>query len=104
MAVPIGIYVNTYGTSKINLTDGQIAKKIQNIVDLRPAAIEKHLKLRSPIYSETATYGHMGRTNKKKKKIFYNSNGEKKTINVELFTWEKLDLVQSIKKEFIDGL
>ena len=104
VAEPIGIYVNTYGTSKINLTDGQIAKKIQNIVDLRPAAIEKHLKLRSPIYSETATYGHMGRTNKKKKKIFYNSNGEKKTINVELFTWEKLDLVQSIKKEFIDGL
>ena len=104
VAEPIGIYVNTYGTSKINLTDGQIAKKIQNIVDLRPAAIEKHLKLRSPIYSETATYGHMGRTNKKKKKIFYNSNGEKKTINVELFTWEKLDLVQSIKKELIDGL
>ena len=104
VAEPIGIYVNTYGTSKINLTDGQIANKIQNIVDLRPAAIEKHLKLRSPIYSETATYGHMGRTNKKKKKIFYNSNGEKKTINVELFTWEKLDLVQSIKKELIDGL
>tara|TARA_B100001564_G_scaffold98375_1_gene80658 strand:- start:58063 stop:59325 length:1263 start_codon:yes stop_codon:yes gene_type:complete len=104
VAEPIGIYVNTYGTSKINLTDGQIAKKIQNIVDLRPAAIEKHLKLRSPIYSETATYGHMGRTNKKKKKIFYNSNGEKKTINVELFTWEKLDLVQSIKKELIDSL
>ena len=104
VAEPIGIYVNTYGTSKIDLTDGQIAKKIQNIVDLRPAAIEKHLKLRSPIYSETATYGHMGRTNKKKKKIFYNSNGEKKTINVELFTWEKLDLVQSIKKELIDSL
>ena len=104
VAEPIGIYVNTYGTSKINLTDGQIAKKIQNIVDLRPAAIEKHLKLRSPIYSETATYGHMGRTNKKKKKTFYNSNGEKKTINVELFTWEKLDLVQSIKKELVDSL
>tara|TARA_B100001027_G_C16262957_1_gene330420 strand:+ start:957 stop:2222 length:1266 start_codon:yes stop_codon:yes gene_type:complete len=103
VAEPIGIYVNTYGTSKINLTDGQIAKKIQNIIDLRPAAIEKRLKLRSPIYSETAAYGHMGRTNKNKKKIFYNSNGEKKTINVELFTWEKLDLVQSIKKELIDS-
>ena len=97
---PMGIYVNTYGTSKISLTDGEIAQKITKLIDLRPAAIEKRLKLRAPIYSETAAYGHMGRKNRIVEKVFYQPNGEKKVLNVELFTWEKLDLVPIIKTTF----
>ena len=97
---PMGIYVNTYGTSKISLTDGEIAQKITKLIDLRPAAIEKRLKLRAPIYSETAAYGHMGRENRTVEKVFYSPNGEKKLLNVELFTWEKINLVPAVKKAF----
>ena len=100
VAQPIGIYVNSFGTTKISLSDGEIAQKISEIIDLRPASIETLLRLRAPIYSETAAYGHMGRKNQTIEKIFYNPNGEKKVMAVELFTWEKLDLVPSIKVAF----
>ncbi len=100
VAEPMGIFVDTYGTSKVNLSDGEIAKKVNSLFDLKPAAIEKYLKLRSPIYSETATYGHMGRKNKIVSKTFYQPNGKSKTIDVELFTWEKLDFVDKIKIAF----
>ncbi len=101
---PCGVYVNTYGTSKISLSDGEIAQKIEKIFDLRPYAIEKRLKLRNPIYSETAAYGHMGRKPEIVKKRFErNGDGGKidvKEIEVELFTWEKLDYVDKIKEVF----
>lgn len=97
---PMGIYVNTYGTSKVNFTDGEIAKKIGELFDMTPYGIETRLGLRKPIYSETAAYGHMGRTNRKVTKTFENSNGEIKTMEVELFTWEKLDYVDKIKEAF----
>lgn len=97
---PMGIYVNTYGTSKVNFTDGEIAKKIGELFDMTPYGIETRLGLRKPIYSETAVYGHMGRTNRKVTKTFENSNGEIKTMEVELFTWEKLDYVDKIKEAF----
>ena len=97
---PTSLYVNTYGTSRLKMSDGKIAKKIMSIVDLRPSAIEKSLKLRSPIYSETAAYGHMGRTNKVVEKIFRLPNGIEKKMKVELFTWEKLNLVSKIKSTF----
>lgn len=100
VAEPMGVFVNTYGTSKVNLSDGEIAKKIQEIFDLRPYHIEKVLKLRKPIYSETAAYGHMGRKNEIVTKTFKNPNGEEKSLEVELFTWEKLDKVDLIKKMF----
>ena len=100
VAQPIGIYVNSFGTTKISLSDGEIAQKINEIIDLSPASIEKLLGLRAPIYSETAAYGHMGRKNKTVEKIFYNPNGEKKVMTVELFTWERLDLVPLIKVAF----
>ncbi|MBK85969.1 MAG: methionine adenosyltransferase [Flavobacteriaceae bacterium] len=100
VAQPIGIYVNSFGTTKISLSDGEIAEKISEIIDLRPASIETLLGLRAPIYSETAAYGHMGRKNQTVEKIFYNPNGEKKVMTVELFTWERLDLVPSIKVAF----
>lgn len=100
VAEPMGIFVNTYGTSKVNLSDGEIANKIQEIFDLRPYHIEKVLKLRKPIYSETAAYGHMGRKNEIVTKTFKNPNGEEKSLEVELFTWEKLDKVDLIKKTF----
>jgi len=97
---PMGIYVNTYGTSKVNFTDGEIAMKIGELFDMTPYGIETRLGLRKPIYSETAAYGHMGRTNRKVTKTFENSNGEIKTMEVELFTWEKLDYVDKIKEAF----
>jgi S-adenosylmethionine synthetase len=97
---PIGVFVNTYGKSKVDLTDGKIAEKIATIYDLRPAAIEKNLKLRNPIYSETASYGHMGRTPVTVTKVFTSQYWEEKTIEVELFTWEKLDYVETFKKAF----
>ena len=97
---PMGIYVNTYGSSKVNATDGEIAQKISELFDMTPYGIETRLGLRNPIYSETAAYGHMGRTNKKVTKTFENTNGEVKTIEVELFTWEKLDYVDKIKEAF----
>lgn len=100
MAEPMGLYVNSYGSCKISLSDGEIAQKITELIDLRPEAIEKRLKLRAPIYSETAAYGHMGRKNRIVEKVFYQPNGEKKVLNVELFTWEKLDLVPIIKTTF----
>ena len=100
VAEPLGIYVNCYGKSKLKLQDSEIAAKIKTIFDLRPAAIEKRLKLRNPIYLETASYGHMGRTPVKVKKIYENQYNGRVEIEVELFTWEKLDYVEVIKKEF----
>ncbi len=97
---PTGLYINTYGTGKVNLTDGEIAKKVKELFDLRPYFIEKNLKLRNPIYSETAAYGHMGRKPQLIKKTFTRPGGETKEVEVELFTWEKLDRVNDIKKEF----
>ncbi|GHE40225.1 methionine adenosyltransferase [Sphingobacterium griseoflavum] len=97
---PMGIYVNSYGTSKVGLTDGEISSKIATIFDMTPYGIETRLALRNPIYSETAAYGHMGRTPKTVSKTFESSTGEKKTIEVELFTWEKLDYVEKIKEAF----
>lgn len=97
---PMGIYVNTYGTSKVNLSDGEIAKKIEGIFDMRPAAIEERLKLRQPIYSETAAYGHMGRDNEVITKTFQSPGLEPVNLQVELFTWEKLDYVNQVKEAF----
>ena len=100
VAEPCGLYINTYGTSKCNYTDSEIAEKIKKLIDLRPYFIEQRLKLRNPIYSETAAYGHMGREHKKVTKSFKTPYGEIKNLEVELFTWEKLDLVDTIKKAF----
>lgn len=100
VAKPMGIYVNTYGTSKVDMNDGQIAEKITEIFDMRPYAIEQRLKLRNPIYEETAAYGHMGRESEVVTKTFKNPYGEPLSIEVELFTWEKLDYVDTIKKAF----
>ncbi len=97
---PMGLFVDTYGTSKLGLTDGEIAKKVSEIFDMRPSAIESRLKLRTPMYSETAAYGHMGRENKTVTKTFVQPNGESKTLDVELFTWEKLDYVTKVKTAF----
>lgn len=100
VAEPVSVYVNTYGRSHVEMSDGEIAKKICEMFDLRPKAIEQQLKLRQPMYLETAAYGHMGRKPKTVKKTFTSRYHETKTIDVELFTWEKLDLVDKIKKEF----
>jgi S-adenosylmethionine synthetase len=100
VARPLGIYVNTNGTSKVRMTDGQIAEKIDELFDMRPAAIEKRFKLRNPIYRETAAYGHMGREPQTIKKVFESPYHGKKEIEVELFTWEKLDYIDKIKKTF----
>ena len=100
VAKPMNIYVNTYGRSKVQMSDGEIAQKIEQLFDLRPKAIERTLKLRQPMYSETAAYGHMGRKNEVVKKTFTSHYHETKTIDVELFTWEKLDRVDDIRKEF----
>ncbi len=100
VAEPTGLYVNTYGTAKVNLTDGEIAKKIQEIFSLRPYDIEQRLKLRNPIYSETASYGHMGRTPEVVTKVFSSPYHKTKKIEVELFTWEKLDYVDRVKAVF----
>ena len=97
---PMGIFVDTYGSSNVNLTDGEIANKIAQIFDMTPAAIESRLKLRQPMYSETAAYGHMGRQNQIVKKTFEQPNGKSVTHEVELFTWEKLDYIDKIKKAF----
>ena len=97
---PMGIFVDTYGTSKVNLSDGEIAQKIAEIFDMRPHAIEERLKLRQPMYSETAAYGHMGRQNETVTKTFTQPNGSTKTLDVELFTWEKLDYVDKVKNTF----
>ena len=100
VAKPVNIYVNTYGRSRVQMSDGEIAKKIEKLFDLRPKAIEKDLKLRQPIYRETAAYGHMGRKNEIVKKTFTSRYHETKEMEVELFTWEKLDRVDDIRKEF----
>ncbi len=97
---PMGIYIDTYGTCPFNLTDGEIAQKVSKIFDMRPAAIESRLKLRQPMYSETAAYGHMGRKNETVIKVFEQPNGEPITLDVELFTWEKLDYVDKVKEAF----
>ena len=100
VAEPVNIYVNTYGRSRVQMSDGEIAKKIEKLFDLRPKAIEKDLKLRQPIYRETAAYGHMGRKNEVVKKTFTSRYHETKEMEVELFTWERLDRVDDIRKEF----
>lgn len=100
VAEPVGVYCNTYGTSKINMGDSEISKKIKFIFDLKPAGIEKRLKLRNPIYKESASYGHFGRTPRTIVKHFDSPYSGVKDIEVELFTWEKLDFVDAIKKEF----
>src|SRR5688572_15582929 len=100
VAQPMGLYVNTHGTSKVDLTDGQIAKKLEEIFDMRPYFIEERLKLRNPIYSETAAYGHMGRKPEIVEKQFVSPDGKTIKRKVELFTWEKLDYVAKIKKVF----
>ncbi len=100
VAKPMGIFINTNGTSKVNLTDGEIAKKVESIFDMRPYFIEQRLKLRNPMYSETAAYGHMGRKNETVTKTFTKPDGSKITKKVELFTWEKLDYVGKVKKAF----
>ncbi|WP_166963031.1 methionine adenosyltransferase [Yeosuana marina] len=97
---PTSIFVDTYGTCPFNMTDGEIAKEVRKLFDMRPSAIEDRLKLRAPIYSETAAYGHMGRKNETVTKTFEQPNGETVTLDVELFTWEKLDYVDKVKKAF----
>lgn len=100
VAKPCGVFVNTYGTAKIDMTDGEIARKVEDIFDLRPYAIEQRLKLRNPMYSETAAYGHMGRKNEVVKKKFIGPDGSAIEKEVELFTWEKLDYVDKVKASF----
>ena len=100
VAQPTSIYVNTYGTAKVDMTDGEIAKTVEGIFDLRPYFIEQRLKLRTPIYSETAAYGHMGRKPEVKVKEFAMPSGKTKQVKVELFTWEKLDYVNKVRKAF----
>ena len=100
VAKPMNIYVNTYGRSNVQMSDGEIARKIEKLFDLRPKAIERSLKLRQPMYLETAAYGHMGRKNEVISKTFTSHYHETKTIDVELFTWEKLDRVDDIRREF----
>ncbi|RCW94065.1 methionine adenosyltransferase [Winogradskyella arenosi] len=101
VAKPMGIFIDTYGTCKLpDLTDGAIAKKVEKLFDMRPAAIEERLKLRQPMYSETAAYGHMGRQPQSVTKTFHQPNGEPKTVEVELFTWELLNYVDQVKEAF----
>lgn len=100
VAKPVNIYVNTYGRSRVGVSDAEIAQNISELFDLRPKAIEQTLKLRQPMYLETAAYGHMGRKNEVVKKTFTSRYHETKTMEVELFTWEKLDRVDDIKKKF----
>jgi S-adenosylmethionine synthetase len=100
VAQPMGIYINTYGTAKVDMTDGEIAKIVDGIFDMRPYFIEQRLKLRNPMYSETASYGHMGRKNEIVTKVFHTPDGKEKKMKVELFTWEKLDYVAKVKAAF----
>lgn len=100
VAKPCGVFVDTYGTAKVGLNDGEIARKVEEIFDLRPYAIEQRLKLRSPIYGETAAYGHMGRDNQVVTKVFNKGKKSEKQVEVELFTWEKLDYVEKVKSAF----
>ena len=100
VAEPTNIYVQSYGTARVDMSDGEIARKVGQLFDLRPYAIEQRLKLRTPIYSDTAAYGHMGREPQTKTLAFRNGNGEEKTVTVETFTWEKLDYVDAIREAF----
>ena len=100
-AEPVSVYVNTYGRSHVKMSDGEIAARICKMFDLRPSAIERELKLRQPMYLETAAYGHMGRKNEVVSKTFTSRYHEEKTIDVELFTWEKLDKVEEIRRAFL---
>jgi len=100
VAKPCGLFIDTYGTSKVDLSDGEIARKVEKIFDMRPYAIEQRLKLRNPIYAETAAYGHMGREPKVVTKVFNKGKDNEKKVQVELFTWEKLDMVNEVKKAF----
>ncbi len=100
VAKPVGLYVNTFGTSKVKLNDGEIARKVEKIFDMRPYFIEQRFNLRTPIYSETAAYGHMGRESKVVEKVFNKGKKSEKKIKVELFPWEKLDHVDQVKKSF----
>ena len=97
---PMGIFINSYGTSKVGLDDGEIAKIVEKVFDMRPYAIETRLKLRNPMYLESAAYGHMGRKNEVVSKTFIAADGSEKTMEVELFTWEKLDFVDKVKTAF----
>jgi S-adenosylmethionine synthetase len=100
LAEPINIFVNTYGKSHVAMSDSEIAKRIPGLFDLRPKAIERTLKLRQPMYLETAAYGHMGRKNEVVRKVFTSNYHPTREIDVELFTWEKLDRVDDIRKAF----
>jgi len=100
VAKPVGLYVNTYGTSKVGMTDGQISQKIASVFDMRPYFIEERFKLRTPIYAETAAYGHMGRESKVIEKVFNKGKRNELKTTVELFPWEKLDYVDAVKKAF----
>jgi S-adenosylmethionine synthetase len=100
VAQPTSINVNTYGTAKVKMADGEISKIVEQIFDMRPYFIEQRLKLRNPIYSETAAYGHMGRQPQVIEKTFLSPDGKKVTRKVELFTWEKLDYVDKVRKAF----
>jgi S-adenosylmethionine synthetase len=100
VAKPVGLYVNTYGSSKVELSDGEIAKKLEKVFDLRPYFIESRFNLRSPIYAETAAYGHMGRKPQVVEKVFNKGKQDEKRVKVELFPWEKLDYVEQVKKAF----
>jgi S-adenosylmethionine synthetase len=100
VAKPVGLYVNTYGTAKVKFNDGEIAAKIEKIFDMRPYFIEERFKLRTPIYSETAAYGHMGRESKTVEKVFNKGKHNEVKMKVELFPWEKLDHVDAVKKAF----
>jgi S-adenosylmethionine synthetase len=100
VAKPVGLYVNTFGTAKVTMNDGEIAKKIEKLFDMRPYFIEQRFSLRSPIYSETAAYGHMGRESKVVEKVFNKGKKSEKRVKVELFPWEKLDYVEQVKKTF----
>ena len=101
VAKPLNIYVNTYGKSRVNMTDSEIAERIVKMFDLTPKGIERQLKLRQPMYLETAAYGHMGRPNEVVRKTFTSRYHDEKTMDVELFTWEKLDQVERIRREFL---
>jgi S-adenosylmethionine synthetase len=100
VAAPTNIYVNTYGSAKVDMSDSEISKKVEEVFDMRPYAIEQRLNLRSPIYSETAAYGHMGREPEQKTVRFTDGSGRYKEVKVETFTWEKLDYVDKVKAAF----
>jgi len=100
VAKPMGLFVDTYSTSKVDMTDGEIARKLEDIFDMRPYAIEQRFKLRTPIYLETAAYGHMGRETEVVEKVFKDGTGKEKKMKVKLFPWEELNYVAKVKKAF----